>query len=434
MERSPPPQATYSKPDLCPAGSYGWTPLALTALLFFVIGFVTWLNGPLISFVRVSFSLDDKAAFLIPLVFYFSYFLFAIPSSWIVQRIGLKRSLSVALGIMALGMACTGQFMATGLYHGALVGLLSVGSGLALLQTAVNPYVSFLGPLHKAAQRIAIMGICNKFAGILAPVTLAFFVMGSIQDVATHASQMTDPIAREALLHQFVQSIYWPYLTMALFMVLTAIAVSLSSLPDIHAPEKSDTATREDTRSKFITIITSPRILCGIIAMFLYVGVEVLAGDAIGTYAQDLGLSLNQTRFFTALTLTGMLVGYCLGMLCTPRFCSQERYTLYCCIAGGFLSLMAFVAHGYGAVLCLALLGVANAMIFPGLFPTVLKNTGALAPLVSALLVMAYCGGGVLPQLFVGLKTIFGFQGVFTSLTLCGYGFIALYMRSNPAR
>jgi fucose permease len=126
-----------------------------------------------------------------------------------------------------------------------------------------------------------------------------------------------------------------------------------------------------------------------------------------------------------------MLVGYCLGMVCTPRFCSQERYTLYSCIAGSILSLLAFLGHGYGSVLCIALLGVANAMIFPGLFPTVLKNTGKGAPLVSAFLVMAYCGGGILPQLFVWLKTLFGFQGVFTSLTVSGYALIALYMRRS---
>ncbi|MDN7355248.1 glucose/galactose MFS transporter [Acetobacter senegalensis] len=427
------PAPSPTENNFCPAGSYGWTPLCLTAMLFFLIGFVTWLNGPLISFVRVSFSLDDISAFLIPLVFYFSYFFFAIPASWVIARTGLKRGLSLALTVMAMGMACTGQFIAAGVYEAALVGLLILGGGLALLQVAVNPYVSFLGPPQKAAQRIAIMGICNKFAGILAPIVLATLVMGDIENVARRAAGMTDAVARSALLSQFVQAIYWPYLGMALLMLLAAGGVALSSLPDLQPPEKAISSSGLSHASDTRRTLLSSHVLCGIAAMFLYVGVEVMAGDAIGTYAQGFGLPLSQTRFFTALTLTGMLVGYCLGMVCTPRFCSQERYTLYSCLAGSILSLLAFVGHGYGSVLCIALLGVANAMIFPGLFPTVLKNTGKAAPLVSAFLVMAYCGGGILPQLFVWLKTLFGFQGVFTSLTLCGYALIALYMRRSAS-
>lgn len=415
----------------CPAGAYGWTPLMLTAGLFFLIGFVTWLNGPLISFVRVSFSLDDISAFFIPLVFYFSYFFFAIPASWVITRTGLKRGLSLSLMVMALGMAGTGQFIAAGVYGAALAGLLVLGCGLALLQVAVNPYVSFLGPAQKAAQRIAIMGICNKFAGILAPIVLATLVMGDIEGVAHQAATMTDPAARAALLGQFVQAIYWPYLGMAVLMLLTAGAVALSSLPDIQPPDTASPLSTDPSSPQTRQMLLSPHVLCGIGAMFLYVGVEVMAGDAIGTYAQGFGLPLSQTRFFTALTLTGMLAGYCLGMVCTPRFCSQERYTFYSCMAGAVLSLLAFMAHGYSAVLCVALLGVANAMIFPGLFPTVLKNTGKAAPLVAACLVMAYCGGGIVPQLFVWLKTLFGFQGVFTSLTVTGYALIALYMRRS---
>lgn len=138
---------------------------------------------------------------------------------------------------MAMGMACTGQFIAAGIYEAALTGLLILGGGLALLQVAVNPYVSFLGPTQKAAQRIAIMGICNKFAGILAPIVLATLVMGDIEGVSQRAAGMTDPAARAALLSQFTG-----YLLAISRHGATDAAcrgrVALSSLPDLQPPKK----------------------------------------------------------------------------------------------------------------------------------------------------------------------------------------------------
>ncbi|GBQ99875.1 glucose/galactose MFS transporter [Gluconacetobacter liquefaciens] len=406
-----------------PAGDFGWAPLAIIAGLFFVIGFVTWLNGPLISFVQVAFSLDDVSAFFVPLVFYLSYFLFALPSSVIARRMGLKRGLALALLVMAVGTAFFGQCVAGRWYAGALAGLLVLGAGLALLQVTVNPYVSLLGPPPRAAQRIAIMGICNKFAGILAPVALAMLVMRDIGGVAQSARTAADPAMREAILAGFMRAIYWPYMGMAAVLVAMSAAIVLSSLPDLDAPSSRE----QDAAWK--AHILRPHLLVGIGAMFLYIGVEVMAGDAIGTYGRGLGLPLEQTRFLTALTLAAMMLGYVAGLLAVPRLLSQERCMELSCLVGCVLTVLAWATHGYVSVVCVALLGLSNAMIMPALFPIAIRGAGASTPLASALLVMAFCGGAIMPQLYVWLKPIIGFQRMFAMLMLPSYFAILLYGR-----
>lgn len=398
----------------CPAGPYGWLPLILVAILFFIIGFVTWLNGPLISFVKIAFSLDDISAFLVPFVFYISYFLFGIPAGKIVTKQGLRQSLIYALSIMTVGMIVTGQFMKESSYHGALCGFLILGSGLALLQVAVNPYISFLGPTDRAAQRIAIIGICNKVGGILAPVALAGFAM-------SHIGQLPLTHSNPLLQKQFISTIYWPYIGMAVLLALTTLYIKFSNLPDIKISDSSRTETSIPTKS-------NPTLWFGVMAMFLYVGVEVLAGDAIGTYASGFDIPLEISSFFTSATLVCMLCGYLVGLVCVPRILSQERDLLLSCLTGFALSFLAYMMDGYVSVACIALLGFSNSMIFPSLFPTVLNSTQNKTSFVSALLVMAYCGGGILPQCFVWLKSIIGFQAAFSTLSCICYFIISLFI------
>jgi len=392
----------------------------LTAALFFLIGFVTWLNGPLISFVRVAFTLDDAGAFLVPFAFYISYFCFSVPAAFAVRACGLKRGLACSLLVMAVGTTLFGQFLTHRSYPGALCGLLTLGAGLTLLQVSINPYVSLLGPPQSAAQRIAIMGLSNKFAGILAPVVLAIVVMPDLGSVAARAQATTDPVARDAILAHFAHAVGTPSLVMAGLEVLAALCVARSSLPEIEAPDLR-------AGGSIGALLGRPRLLFGALAMFLYVGVEVMAGDAIGTYGRGFGLPLDETKFFTALTLSGMMAGYLAGMVMVPRFVSQERYLGFSCLLAIALTCAAFVSHGYVSVLCVAALGFAHAMMFPAIFPTAIAGAGRGTPLAAALLVMAFCGGGIMPKIFVELKASFGFQGVFAAMMIPSYLFILFY-------
>lgn len=408
--------------------------LAITGVLFFVIGFVTWLNGPLISFVQLAFDLDEVNAFLVPMVFYISYLVLALPASAILRRSGMKRGLALALLVMAGGTFLFGQFVSLRIFPGALVGLFVIGAGLSLLQTAINPYVSMIGPIETAAARIALMGICNKFAGLLAPLLLGTLVLHDMSGIADRAAHAATPSARDAVLSHFAHQVYGPYVGMALLLVLAAFGIMRSSLPDID-PGRSNPSVGGDRGAGWPT---APNLWFGIICLFLYVGVEVMAGDAIGTYGRGFRLPLDQTKFFTSFTLGAMLVGYGVGFLLTRRLVSQERYLAGSALLGIALTTAAFATQGYVSVLCVALLGFANSMMWPAIFPLAIRGLGARTETGSAMLVMAICGGAIVPQVFVHLKQTFDFQTVFWWVMAPSYAYILFYgligARRRPIR
>lgn len=410
----------------------GTRAIVIIGTLYFIIGFVTWLNGPLISFVQLAFTLDDVGAFLIPLVFYLSYFFFSLPASWVMNRIGMKRGLALSLFVMAIGTALFGQFTSMRSYPGALCGLFVIGGGLSLLQTAVNPYISIIGPIESAARRIAIMGICNKAAGILAPLVLGALVLHGMGDLSQRVQAAASPQARAALLDRFAGAIYLPYMGMALILVLSSIWIARSSLPEI-VPDRSNAPARaaQADEAEGGPVPRAPHLWLGVLCLFLYVGVEVMAGDAIGTYGRGFGLPLDQTKFFTAFTLGAMLAGYLLGLALIPRVLSQERYLAVSAGLGILLSIAAMVTTGYASVACVAALGIANAMMWPTIFPLAIRGLGRRTGVGSALLVMGVSGGAILPQIFVHLKLHHDFQTVFTLIMVPSYLYILFYARAG---
>lgn len=402
------------------------TSIAIIGALFFIIGFFTWINGPLITFVKLAFDLDDVNAFLVLMVFYLSYFFLALPAAWLLKLTGMKKGLALSLFVMAAGAAMFGEFSTQRWYPGALSGLFVIGGGLALLQTAVNPYISILGPIESAARRIALMGICNKVAGILAPLLIGTLVLHGIGDLATQVGT-ADAAAKERLLTEFAAKIHTPYLVMAGILVLLSIAVLFSPLPELKSSEanaeRSGVAGAAGKRS----IFQFPHLWLGVLCLFVYVGVEVLAGDAIGTYGNGFGLPLDQTKLFTSYTLAAMLLGYVMGLLLIPRVISQERYLSVSAVLGVVFALGAYATHGYVSVGFIAALGFANAMMWPAIFPLAIRSLGRFTEIGSAVLIMGIAGGAILPRLFVVLKQHYDFQAVFALIVVPCYLYILYY-------
>jgi MFS transporter, FHS family, L-fucose permease len=399
-------------------------PMLIIGLLFFIFGFVTWLNGPLITFVKLAFNLDDVNAFLVPMAFYLSYFFLALPSSSVLRRTGMKKGMALGLFVMAIGAVLFGQFTTMRMYPGALTGLFVIGAGLSLLQTASNPYISILGPIDSAAQRIAFMGICNKLAGAIAPFAFGALVLSGISTFGQQVESAPTPESREALLNAFAGKVHLPYMVMAGLLVLLAIWIARSSLPEIKpAGANSERAIGHKDGSLF----SFPHLWLGVLCLFLYVGVEVMAGDAIGTYGASFHLPLEETRFFTSFTLGAMLLGYVAGLLLIPRFISQQRYLALSAVLGVLFTLGAFATRGYSSVLFVAALGFANAMMWPAIFPLAIKGLGSHTERGSALLIMGIAGGAVVPQLFVHLKQHIDFQLAFLLLMVPCYLYILYY-------
>jgi MFS transporter, FHS family, L-fucose permease len=399
--------------------------IAIIGVLFFIIGFFTWINGPLITFVRLAFDLDEVKAFFVVFVFYISYFVLALPAAFVLKRTGLKKGLALSLFVMAVGAALFGELSTQRVYAGALSGLFVIGGGLALLQTAVNPYISILGPIESAAQRIALMGICNKIAGMLAPLLIGSLVLHGIGDLATQVNS-ADAATKAILLNEFAAKIHTPYLTMAAVLVVVAIAILFSSLPEIRPSDANAESAGPVTADKS-SVFQFPHLWLGVLCLFVYVGVEVLAGDAIGTYGNGFGLPLDETKFFTSFTLGAMLLGYLVGLAAIPRFISQERYLSVSAALGIVFALCAFLTKGYLSVGFVAALGFANAMMWPAIFPLAIKGLGRFTETGSALLVMGIAGGAIIPQLFAILKQHHDFQLVFMLLAVPCYLYILFF-------
>jgi glucose/galactose transporter len=400
-------------------------PVVTIGVLFFIFGFVTWLNGPLITFVKLAFDLDDVNAFLVPMAFYLSYFFLALPSSAVLRRTGMKKGMALGLFIMAVGAVVFGHFTTARQYPGTLTGLFVIGAGLSLLQTASNPYVCILGPRDSAARRIAFMGICNKFAGVLAPLVFGALVLQGLDHFDARVKAAATPAAREALLDAFAAQVHGPYMIMAALLAALAIWIARSALPDVRAESAHDGAPEGHTHAG--RIFRFPHLWLGVLCLFLYVGLEVMAGDAIGIYGASFGLPLDATRLFTSYTLFAMLIGYVAGLLVIPRFVSQQRYLAISAALGVVLTIGAYLTSGYVSVAFIASLGFANAMMWPAIFPLAIRDLGRHTETGSALLIMGVVGGALIPYAFALLKQHIDFQLAYLALAVPSYLYVFYY-------
>jgi len=383
--------------------------IVIIGILFFVFGFVTWLNGTLIPFLKLACQLEnDIQAFFVTSAFYMAYFFLALPSSMIISKTGYKNGMAWGLLIMALGSLIFIPAANSRNFGLFLTGLFVQGTGLALLQTASNPYISIIGPIESAAQRISIMGICNKVAGMLSPLILGALVLKNAGKIEEEIGKATDPAIKEKLLNELASRVITPYIIIAIALVLLAIMIKRSSLPEID-PNAEDSA--DKTLVAKTNIFQFPHLVLGVLCLFLYVGVEVMAGDAIGVYGRQLGMPLDETKYFTTFTLLSMLVGYIIGIFTIPKYLSQQNALAISAILGIIFSIGVFVTQGYVAISFIALLGLANALMWPALFPLAISGLGRFTKTGSALLIMGIAGGAVVPLLYTTLK----YKGITTN-------------------
>ncbi len=376
--------------------------IIIIGILFFTFGFITWLNGTLIPFLKLACQLKtDIEAFFVTFAFYMAYFFLAIPSSLILKRTGFKNGMALGLFVMSIGSLIfipAANARNFGLF---LTGLFVQGSGLALLQTASNPYISIIGPMESAAKRISIMGICNKVAGMLSPILLGALVLKNATNIETSVNTATDETQKNVLLDQLASRVINPYIIMAVMLMLLAFMIKRSRLPEIE--DKNDSVV-DNTASAKSSVFQFPHLMLGVLCLFLYVGVEVMAGDAIGTYGKSMGMPLDETKYFTAFTLFAMLAGYVAGIFTIPKIISQQKALSISAILGIIFTICVFITTGYTAITFIALLGLANALMWPAIFPLSIAGLGKFTKIGSALLIMGIAGGALLPLLYTSLK------------------------------
>ncbi|GGZ85846.1 sugar MFS transporter [Algibacter mikhailovii] len=371
-------------------------PILIIAGLFFIFGFVTWINGALIPFMKTINELTDAQSYLVASASYISFVVMALPASYIINKIGYKKGMSLGLIIMALGALVFIPAAGARTYWMFLVAIFIQGAGMTLLQTASNPYITILGPMESAAKRIAIMGIANKVAGALGSIIFSAILLSGIGEIKEKLS-VVDDAEKASLLDAMADSVVTPYLAMAAVLFLLGLLIRKAPLPHVEAEPIEATETGEKAKS---SIFQFPHLWLGVLALFVYVGVEVIAGDTIISYGISLGLPIEQSSFFTSYTLMAMVATYALGVFLIPKYISQAMALKASAGLGILLSFCIVFTSGLTSVLFVAALGIANALVWPAIWPLTLKGLGKFTKTASALLIMAISGGAIIPPLY----------------------------------
>ncbi len=388
--------------------------IVIIAALFFIFGFVTWLNAALIPYLKIACELkNDFQAYLVAFSFYISYFFMALPSSWLLSKTGFKNGMSLGLAVMAAGALVFIPSALTRTFGLFLTGLFIQGTGLSILQTAVNPYVTIIGPIESAAKRISIMGICNKIAGIISPTILGFIVLQGIDDISSNLKTM-DAAQKYAELNLLASKVILPYIIMAIILIALAVMIRFSPLPEI-SENPSDSEKQNSNKS----IFKFTYLWFGILALFVYVGAEVISVDSQILYGKWLGFEISQAKFFSSVTLTAMIFGYITGIILIPKYIRQEIALKYFSILGIVFSILAIFTNGITSVLFIALLGFANSIMWPAIWPLAITGLGRHTKTASALLIMGILGGALLPLLYGYLSEIAGNQKAYWILVPC---------------
>jgi glucose/galactose transporter len=242
------------------------------------------------------------------------------------------------------------------------------------------------------------MGICNKVAGILAGLIFGYITLGDA-DKLTASLKTMDDAAKNVVLTELASRVIVPYIIITSVLVVLAIAVMLSSLPDINEEGEQEAGAAPKASTKK-SIFEFPHMLLGVLALFLYVGVEVMAVDTIIPYGQSLGIELSVARYFSQIALGFMLLGYGIGIVAIPKYISQELVLKICAISGAVFVVLAVLTQGMVSVAFIALLGLSNSLIWPAVWPLALDGVGKFTKLASGMLVMAIAGGAVLPLIY----------------------------------
>jgi glucose/galactose transporter len=356
-------------------------PLVIIASMFSILGFAVGINAFFVPFVKEAFQISTGASYLVTTATFSAFVIFDLPSGKILIRAGYKRSMFFAFLLMALGMLLIIPAARWISFPVFLFALFINGMGQTLLNTAVNPYVTILGPEKSAAKRISIMGTCNKLSFGVAPVLLAVFM-------DTENVQLNDVIA--------------PFLVITGILVLLGILAYVAPLPEVKAVGEDIDGTSSESVNSKTGLLQFPHLLLGALAIFIYVGVENIALVSIHDYAIEIGLPSPER--FTAYTSAGYILGYFLGIVLIPRMVSQINAMRICATLGiASVLIIALLPRGI-SIFFVAALGLANSLIWPAIWPLALAGLGKFTKKGSALMVMGIAGGGLLPPVLGLIK------------------------------
>ena len=405
----------------------------IIGLLFFIFGFVSWVNAILIPYFKIACELTHFQAYLVTFAFYISYFIMSVPSSFLLKKKGFKKGMMIGFWTMSLGAFIFVPAALTRTYEIFLIGLFTIGAGLAILQTAANPYITVLGPKERAAQRISIMGICNKGAGIIAPLLFAAVILRATDtDLFAQLANM-NAAEKNAALDELIRRVILPYICVGIVLFALGLMVRFSPLPEINTEQESAELATANKAKK--TIFQFPHLILGAIAIFLHVGTQVIAIDTIIGYANSMNVPLMEAKSFPSYTLFATICGYIIGIVTIPKYISQVNALIFCTLLGMSLTLLIIFSHAQASFLghttdvsiwFVVLLGLANSLVWAGIWPLALDGLGRFTKLGASILIMGLCGNAIVPLFYGYLADKFDVRQAYWVLFPC-YLYLVFY-------
>ena len=407
--------------------------IAIIGMLFFVFGFVSWINAILIPYFKIACELTNFQSYLVTFAFYISYLIFSVPSSYLLKSVGFKKGMMYGFLTMALGAFIFVPAAMVRTYEVFLLGLFLLGAGLAILQTAANPYITILGPIESAAQRISIMGILNKGAGILAPLIFAAVVLRATDNELFEQIPLMAEAERDVVLDELIRRVMVPYAVVGAVLVGLGLMVRYSPLPEIDTEHETEDVALSNSGKT--SIFQFPHLVLGAVAIFLHVGTQVIAIDTIIGYANSMDIPLLEAKVFPSYTLFFTICGYILGIVSIPRFINQVSMLRLFTGLGLVFTLMIIFAKGQVTILghdadvsiwFVVLLGFANSLVWAGIWPLALKGLGKFTKLGASILIMGLCGNAILPLVYGYYVDLFDHRSAYWVLFPC-YLFLVFY-------
>lgn len=410
--------------------------IGILAVMFFVFGFVSWLNAILIPYFKIACELTNFQSYLVAFAFYLAYFFMSVPSSKLLDKVGFKKGIMFGFFAMAAGAFIFIPAAYSRTYSLFLLGLFTIGTGLAVLQSAANPLVTIIGPIDRAAQRFGIVGMCNKVAGIIAPLIFAAVVLKvSDNELFKSLSDGTLTIPEKSeLLDQLVRRVIVPYAILGTILVLVGLWIRYSPLPDVN-PEQNNQEEWNQTDVQKTSIFQFPYLILGALAIFFHVATQIITIDTIISYANTMGLNLLEAKSFPSFVLAATMLGYLIGIICIPKFISQQKALLICTItglvlsAGVLLCTMPVEIFGYRtdiSIWFLVALGLPNSLVFANIWPLAIKGLGRFTKLGASIMIMGLCGNAVAPLIYGRLADVFNAQVAYAILIPC-YIYLIFY-------
>lgn len=401
--------------------------LAMLGCLFFVFGLVSWVNSILVPYFKIACELQTGVqTYLVTFSFYIAYLVMTIPASFLLRKTGYKKGTLIGLWIMAAGALMFWPAALTRSYGFFLVALFTIGTALAILQSVANPFVTIIGPHESAAKRISVMGICNKSAGILAPLLFAALVIHPEDEEIMRQVEcglLTGP-AKEAALDGMIRGVIVPYVVLAVLLFIFGILFFKSPVRDINPDVDNKTVTGGKTDRN--SVWSYPYLVLGIAALFSHLGSQQISVSTIISYAQSMGMSLDEAKIFPSFTLLCILIGYLIGVITIPKYLSQQKSLVLCTLSGLVLSVLVLLLPEKGSLWCLVLLGIPNSLIYAGIWPLAIRGLGKWTSLGSSLLVMALCGNAVLSLLYGLVSDYMSLQASYWLLLPC-FAYMVFY-------